>query len=338
MPFLLPGRGGPSRRTPSRKPNASRQTDTGPTFVPVTLTQGENVWVVQIGTDPLPYAFAAEDDIFPQTFKPEEDYWFQLAPDPVSIAIVEWPGRGADGPTPAPPIQDEDYDLKLPLQPRVFTPWLFATTDEWVAPPATAQLDDGYCHPLYSDPVSIAVVEWPGRGAGGPTPAAGSTVVFEDYDFRLRSYPQAVSFKIFSVEDEIVPAITQSGGGRGWGAFSRKREETTWQAWEFQDEIGTPPTPGTYEDDSWQVYVPPLLAKSFAYLPDPEELTFIVPIPGTYEDDSWIVNTPFLLMAPKFVIYLPDGENLWGPPPVPSPVGTQTNPFISSVSRMMGRP
>lgn len=339
--------------------NGFKHQDEVPTSLP--NTQSESFVVVPIGDVPAPVVFLADEEVIPvaataieesewqrpqwvappiQVSGPtwdadtlswtlDEVYsWTPLTPLYVSPTVTLWTAPD-ELPTAVPNTQSESWQAVWVGEPdKFYQQW---ATDDIVPQPAASIFVEDYWLQLRADPVSIAIVEWPGRGAGGPNVAV-STIAVEDYWLQLRAVLLPPARPAFFADEEVIPAQPAEGFSFS-SATQRVRYSPTFIQWAQSDELPTPATPLGVDETYWLQLCSIPYAPIIAQWGDTDELPVQV-TPLGVDNDYWQPFTP-LVVTPTVTVWNNENE------PIAILAGLSTsvgfNPFLASPGRMMNR-
>jgi hypothetical protein len=146
------------------------------------------------------------------------------------------------------------------------------------------------------------------------TPAVGDDVVppgpVIPAEVSFQAAPQRLQYSISFIKWDQPDEIPQGIDDGEWQEIHFIQDAISAPYWEHTDEVAITPTPGVYEEDSWQVYTPLPEPKRFLHLPDPDD-------PGPIalpEEEYWQPFAPQPVRAPT--LFVADDEIVPQPQPL----------------------
>ena len=235
------------------------------------------------------------------TFKPDEDIWLRLATIPAQPIPTVWTDQD-DLPTPAAAFTptEEDWAAPFTVAARPVLA-LWAGEDEWPTPAAAPTIveDEGWIRPAVPAVPPVLAV-WTDQDERAPT-------AFEDDSWQAYVPPAAAPRTLYLPDAEdsaLTPPAALAPDEDFWLAPPPITVLPTVTVWNQPDDWLPPPPPGTFEDDSWQVYTPPWPTPCPPFVGDNEDVPELVAPPVVDEVESKPHKTP----KPKDVRTLDEQE------------------------------
>lgn len=232
----------------------------------------------------------------PAPFVLEEDYWYQVRPDPVELVVVEWPPQGASagGTAPTPiSIEEENWSVWTPQ--LVPANRLYLPDPEQI--PAGSLVSQAYGSQSFTalNWRAVSTTKFVSWATPDDLPIPPLPLNIEEENWMVWTPPLVAAQPLFLPDPEQIPA----------GLIA----------------------PPIIEEEDWRVKTPPLVEAKQLYLPDPEQIPAGLVAPPIVEEEDWKVWTPPLVAA--LPLYLPEPEEVSAgtliPPIVeigiPAPIG-----------------